>query len=231
MQPVEHPKSLNEVTADKIRNAIVEGELALGAKLSEQRLADLLGVSRSPVRDALAALQAEGLVVISPKRGSFVFTPDSHVVDELCEHRVILETAAVRLGITRNPSELTRQLAASCDAMQSALDAGDPHGYTRADHQFHNAIIESADNRALAKSYVLMISPLKALRTHLFTIMTENTDRSLSEHHLVLNAVRDKDPDRAISLLSAHVGHLAEAFRANLSTSQDGKISPATLEA
>lgn len=216
MQPVEHPKSLMEVTAEKIRVAIVSGELPLGSKLSEQRLADALGVSRSPVRDALAALQSEGLVTISPKRGTFVFTPDLRVVDELCEHRAILETSALRLGIKRNHDNLMKSLERSCREMQQALDANDPHRYTIGDHLFHNAIIESAENRSLEKSYNLTISPLKALRTHLFTIMSENTDRSMGEHDAVLDATRRKDTDLAATYLWEHIAHLAEAFRAKL---------------
>jgi len=217
MQPVEHPNSLMEATSEKIRDAIVSGELPLGSKLSEQRLADMLGVSRSPVRDALAGLQSEGLVTISPKRGSFVFTPDLRVVDELCEHRVILETAALRLGIERNHEELIRQLERASAEMERALKANDPNRYTLGDHQFHNAIIECAENRTLAKSYNLSISPLKALRTHLFTIMSENTDRSMGEHVAVIQAALAKDTDRACADLSEHIGHLAAAFRAKLS--------------
>ena len=218
MQPVEHPKSLMEVTAEKIRDAIVSGELPLGLKVSEQRLADTLGVSRSPVRDALAAMQSEGLVTISPKRGTFVFTPNLQIVDELCEHRAILETAAVRIGVRRNHANLIKQLDLASEAMKRALDANDPHGYTLGDNQFHNTIVLAAQNRSLAKSYKLTISPLKALRTHLFTIMNENTDRSMDEHDKITNAIHAKDADMAVSCLEQHIGHLAEAFRVKLST-------------
>lgn len=221
MQPVDHPKSLMEVTGDKIRYAIVSGELPLGSKLSEQRLADVLGVSRSPVRDALAALQAEGLVTISPKRGTFVFTPDMRVVDELCEHRAILESAALRLGIERNLGGLLRNLEHASAEMERAFAAKDPQRYTRADHQFHNAIVQGAGNRSLEKSYNLTISPLKALRTHLFTIMSEKTDRSMNEHTVIIKAVGAEDADLAVSLLSQHIGHLAEAFRTQLSIEQN----------
>lgn len=216
MQPVDYPKSLMEVTAEKIREAIVSGELSLGAKLSEQRLADTLGVSRSPVRDALAALQSEGLVIISPKRGTFVFTPDLRTVDELCEHRMILEKAAIRLGIERNHTKLMSELEKSSAQMHRVSQNNDRHEYTIADHQFHNAIIECTANRSLTKSYNLTISPLKALRTHLFTIMSENMDRSMSEHIAVIEAVRNKDADLAVSHLGVHIAHLAEAFRAKL---------------
>lgn len=223
LQPVEHPKSLMEVTAEKIRYAIVSGELPLGSKLSEQRLADVLGVSRSPIRDALASLQSEGLVMIAPKRGTFVFTPDLDVVNELCEHRTILETAALRLGVKRNHATLMQQLKKYCATMQSALDADDPHAYTLADHQFHDAIIEAAQNRTLSKSYNLTISPLKALRTHLFTIMSENTDRSLAEHHAIVDAAQVEDVDRAVNHLSEHIGHLTDAFETKLDSNTPHK--------
>lgn len=227
MQPIDHPKSLMEATAEQIRCAIVSGELPLGSKLSEQRLADALGVSRSPVRDALAALQSEGLVRISPKRGTFVFVPDLRVVDELCEHRAILETAALHLGIERNHAKLLRDLESSSVEMERALPVQDAHSYTMGDHQFHNAIILGAQNRSLEKSYNFTISPLKALRTHLFTIMSENTDRSMQEHLAVINAVRAKDADLAVSHLAEHIGHLAEAFRTNLKTEKTGNVTRA----
>lgn len=224
MQPISHPKSLMETTADRIRHAIVSGELALGSKLSEQRLADTLGVSRSPVRDALATLQIEGLVNVSPKRGSFVFTPDLRDVGELCEHRAILETAALRLGLSRNFEELMKRLESANALMQKALDDDNPHDYTAGDQEFHKAIMDCCQNRSLVKSYRNTISPLKAIRTHLFTIMNESTDRSMSEHMKLLDACRVKDVELATSLLSAHVAHLVEAFRYQLKADAEIKL-------
>lgn len=213
MQPIEQPKSLMEVTAGKIREAIVSGELPLGSKLSEQRLADTLGISRSPVRDALAALQIEGLVNVSPKRGSFVFTPDMRDVDELCEHRAVLEAAAIKMGIERKYEALVKNLETACTKMQSALQKSDPAGYSIADGQFHTAILDACQNRSMIKTYTYTISPAKALRTHLFTIFDANTDRSMREHLAILEACRAKDAALAASHLTAHIGHLATAFR------------------
>lgn len=217
MQPIDHPKSLMEVTAAKIRNAIISGELPLGSKLSEQRLADTLGVSRSPVRDALAALQSEGLVRVSPKRGSFVFTPELRDVDDLCEHRAVLETAALRMGITRNHAMLMQQMEHAVAAMHRALTGNDTTGYSTGDRQFHRAIIESCGNRSLLRGYNHTISPVKALRTHLFTIMDEDTDRSMREHTAILEACRSGDADLAVTLLEEHIDHLTAAFRIKLS--------------
>lgn len=212
MQPIEQPRSLMEVTTDKIRDAIVSGELPLGSKLSEQRLADMLEISRSPVRDALATLQIEGLVKVSPKRGSFVFMPDMRVVEELCEHRVVLEAAAIRMGITRNYETLVESLDNACTSMQRALAQPNPTGYSSADDQFHTAILAACENRSIIKAYKYTISPAKALRTHLFTIFAENTERSMREHLNILEACRAKDPDLASAHLTEHISHLATAF-------------------
>ncbi len=216
MRPIEQPKSLMEATAEQIRDAIVSGELPLGSKLSEQRLADIFGVSRSPVRDALASLQTEGLVNISAKRGSFVFTPDLKEVDDLCEYRAVLEAAALRMALARNPEALVSGLSKSITEMQAALEKQDVGRYTRGDLQFHKAIIETCGNRSIAQAYERTISPVMALRTHLFTIMNATLDRSMEEHAVLVEACRSGDADEAVRLLEEHVSHLVDAFRTAL---------------
>lgn len=218
MQPITPPKSLTEVTADRIRDAIVSGELPLGSKLSEQRLADTLGVSRSPVRDALATLQSEGLVNVSPKRGSFVFTPDLREVDEICEHRAVLECAALRMGIDRNHTMLIEHQQRAISAMQIAIQTEDAKAYTGGDMLFHRAIVESSGNRSIIRAYHHTISPIKALRTHLFTILNARLDSSMSEHMAILQACIAKDADTATEALAEHVNHLTKAFRAASAT-------------
>lgn len=221
MKPIEQPKSLMEVTTDKIRAAILSGELPLGSKLSEQRLADTLQISRSPVRDALAALQNEGLVNVSPKRGSFVFTPNMRAVDELCEHRSVLEAAAIRMGVERSYDTLIENLENAYRTMQLALKKSNPVQYSAADGQFHSAILDACANRSIIKAYNFTISPAKALRTHLFTIFEENTDRSMAEHLAILEASRAKNAEQAASLLAEHIGHLATAYRIGQSNQSD----------
>ena len=216
MRPIDQPKSLMEATADQIREAIVSGELPLGSKLSEQRLADIFGVSRSPVRDALAALQNEGLVVISAKRGSFVFTPDLKEVDDLCDYRAVLETAALRMSISRNHKTLINELSKSVSDMRRALDRKDPQRYTRADMQFHKAIIDCCGNHSVIQAHSRTISPVKALRTHLFTFMNATLDRSMDEHVALLEACAEGNSGDAMRLLEEHVCHLGDAFRAAL---------------
>ncbi|WP_417672089.1 GntR family transcriptional regulator [Roseibium sp.] len=221
--------SLTELTADRIRDAIISGDLPLGHKLSEQRLADMLGVSRSPVHDALAILQSEGLVNISPKRGSFVFTPDIKDIDDICEHRALLEIGSVRLAIRRNRKELVVDLEACVGEMEAALAATDAARYTKSDLRFHETIVHYSGNKFIASAYKRTISPLMALRTHLFTAMNATLDRSLEDHRELLDACRNGDPDLAAQLLADHVGHLVEAYRQELLSEKEIKNSASAI--
>jgi len=218
---IEPRASLMEVTTDRIRDAIISGDLALGAKLSEQRLADMLGVSRSPVSNALATLQAEGLVNISPKRGSFVFTPDLEEVDDICEHRCVLETAALRKAIAHNQEALIKGLSKAIAKMKRAALKGDAHRYTNGDIEFHNTIIRCGGNRSIESAYRRTISPLMALRTHLFTILNATLDNSMDEHLALLEACRNGNFQQAEKIIEEHSGHLVDAYREALNTESE----------
>src|SRR5690606_32899272 len=96
VQPIERPESLTESVIKRLRAAIVSGDFALGQPLSERQLAELLEVSKTPVREALAQLRLEGLVRIQPQRGALVFTLSQREVVEICELRQALEASALR---------------------------------------------------------------------------------------------------------------------------------------
>ena len=213
VKPIAPPKSLMELTADRIRDAIIDGEFGLGSKVSEQKLADTLGISRSPVREALALLQIEGLVRVLPKRGTFIFLPDEKSVKDLCEHRAILECACLELAITRNHGALVRGLQNGIEMMQRAIDRSSAVDFSAGDLRFHRAIVDASDNKSIAKIYTSTIGPLMALRTHLFTTMTALQGRSMQEHTALLNACEKNDLSGAQAVLTEHVFHLHEAFR------------------
>src|SRR6266404_7182103 len=104
---IKKPKSLTLLALEKIREGITRGEYALGAPLYEKLLAGEFGISKTPVREALVQLQREGLVVVQPHSGTFVFELADGEVSELCELRLILETNAVQLAMRRQRGRLT----------------------------------------------------------------------------------------------------------------------------
>ena len=224
MKPITPPQSLMELTAERIRDAIIQGELPLGSKVSEQKLADMLQISRSPVREALALLQIEGLIRVLPKRGSFVFTPDEKTVADLCDHRAVLEAACLKFAIERNPNALVGGLRQGFDQMQRAIAHNDSAAYSQADLRFHRAIVQSSDNRSMAKVYDTTIGPLMALRTHLFTTMNAHLDRSMAEHTALLEACENRDLASAQGVVTEHVQHLAEHYRATNAKGEPQKL-------
>src|SRR5512133_2552962 len=92
---LERPKSLTDLAHEKIRQLIVSGEFPLGEQLSEASLAAQLGISKTPVREALLRLRADGLIDIQPQRGTFVFSLTPQQVDEICRFREFVEVAAL----------------------------------------------------------------------------------------------------------------------------------------
>src|SRR5919198_2133042 len=108
------PRSLSQRVMLRLRQAIIDGEFALGAAISEEMVAQAFGVSRTPVREAMGQLQAQGLVMIRPQVGSFVFTPSAGDISDICAFRIIIEPKAAELAFRHDR-------AGAVTAMQSAI--------------------------------------------------------------------------------------------------------------
>ena len=157
---IDMPKSLTEIVAARLRQAIIDGEFALGQMISEETLAESFGVSRTPVRDALTLLQTTGLVEVRPKRGSFVFRPTEEDVIKVCEYRVLLEVHAARQSSERNRDLLLADLRRVYNEMQQAFAADDTVRYGRCDTEFHQVLFLHCDQHPLSS----LTLPLKILQ-------------------------------------------------------------------
>ena len=188
LPPIQRPKSLAETALVQLRALIVSGELALGQPLSERQLADQLGVSKTPVREALAQLRNEGLVLIYPQRGASVFTLSAREVADMCEFRSAVESAALRLSVERDPNGFAANLAAVVHQMAAAQRRGDQRGYLDLDTHYHAAFFEHCGNAYLRDSYDRYVGKIAALRTHL-AMKPLHTKMSFKEHQQMLEAV------------------------------------------
>ena len=215
MRPIERPKSIAEEVADRIRAAIVDGDLRLGQDLSERQLAESLGVSKTPVREALAQLRMEGLVRIYPQRGVTVFTLSANEIRDICELRQALEVAALRHALERNPGRLADGLARVVDAMEAARRSGDERAYLSADTAFHQVFFEACGNRYLEETYGLHVGKIAALRTHLAR-KPDHTLRSFEEHRRMLELVRARDLDASLDVLDRHIDRTKSTYAAEV---------------
>src|SRR6476660_6524536 len=128
---IELPKSLAAIVEERLRDAIVNAELSFGQALPEGTLA--LGVSRTPLREALTRLELQGLVTIVPKRGTFVFKPTVADVKQLATFRLMLETTALEQSLVNDKEGAVRALTEAVRSMKAALKRRDTLAYAVAD--------------------------------------------------------------------------------------------------
>nr|WP_321454671.1 GntR family transcriptional regulator [uncultured Cohaesibacter sp.] len=211
MEEIERPPSLSDIATEKLRAAISEGEFALGEALSEQKLADRLNISKTPIRHALAQMKVEGLVEVFPQKGTFVFTLSGTDLERFSEYRFILETAALRLAFRRNREGLVAELASIWHKMEQAKKADKRSHYLDLDLQYHRALFELCDNQYLSESYRLIEAKVSAIRTYLGKDRVQTT-KSFEEHGEMIEVLREGRIEEAISILDFHIGRYHRTF-------------------
>jgi DNA-binding GntR family transcriptional regulator len=229
MRPIERPRSLTQSALVQIRDAIVAGDLGLGQPLSERALSEMLHISKTPVREALAQLRLEGLVRIYPQRGACVFSLSAQEVAEICELRQALESAALRLAFDRGGAAFRTALAATVEAMRAAKSAGDRKAYLRQDTVFHSSFCQHSGNSLMAQTYALYAGKIAALRTHL-SHKPHHTELSFSEHLSMLEAVERGDVTAALAILDVHIARARRTYAAtiqDIAAADRGAIGPA----
>lgn len=205
MSPAPRPRgSLTTETLREIRRRIVEGELQLGEALSEAALAALLGVSKTPVREALVQLKREGLVAIYPQRGTFVFQVDKDMVRDLCDFRRVLEGAALQRAGSQAWGQLVDALERCVKQMNDALAHREAAAYRHLDAEFHGSLFRLCGNALLAEAHEAIEFRVQSLRTRL-SVAPEANEATLAEHTSIVGALVKRDLGRAHDLLMAHI--------------------------
>jgi DNA-binding GntR family transcriptional regulator len=215
MLRIPRPQSLTEIAVEQLRRAIVAGDLALGEQLSEAELARRLGISKTPVREALQQLRIEGLVRVVPQSGTFVFTLSAGEVHELCEVRLALEQTALGLALERDRAGLAAALDAIVRGMREARERGDTRHYLELDTRYHEAFFMHAHNGLLAEIHGRLIGRIAALRTHL-AHKPDHTRRSMEEHEAMLAAIMAGEDATLRDLLDRHIGRTRATYAANI---------------
>lgn len=212
MKPIERPKSLTEVAVVRLREAIVSGDFELGQPLSERQLAEMLDISKTPVREALAQLRLEGLVRILPQKGAFVFTLSAQEVVEICELRLALESAALKFSIERNRKEFADALSESAKRMMIYRTGNDNKSYLKEDTSFHNLFFEYCGNSLIKQAYAIHSGKISAIRTHLAHMSSLQMDLSFSEHERLAELARAGHIDEALAVLDAHISRNVSSY-------------------
>jgi DNA-binding GntR family transcriptional regulator len=152
------------VVVPALREAIVEGVLAPGSRLSEVQVAKQLNVSRTPMREAFAQLEREGLVTVVGRVGAFVRSVTLRDVTEIYTVRTALECLAVQLCVTNITTLGRAQLEDVIGEMRANVDANDPGAYVDALDRFYSIVMTLADNRTLQAAHASLMGPVRRLR-------------------------------------------------------------------
>lgn len=207
------PKSLVIDVAEKIRSMIFKREFRLGEMLSEEQIAASMNISRTPVREAFSLLQLEGLIVILPQRGSFVFTIGPEDLGELIQYRLILEQQALTLAINFDLFTARDRLNEILKLLAAAKRQEDPLAYAEADTMFHDVFFDYCGNHYLKQAYAIAAGKIAALRTHLSEPLEIHNNPSYEEHIQITEAFSKGDLSRALSILTRHIVVMEENYK------------------
>jgi DNA-binding GntR family transcriptional regulator len=210
MSAVEY-SSLTDIVARAVTERVVTGDFQPGQKLSEARVAEIVGVSRSPVREAFHRLAREGLLIIQPRKGTVVSPITARETIDFYDSRILLEVECTRLAAPRAGAALER-LQNTLGDMQQAMRARELHDYLLHVAAFHEAVQDCCPNRVL----VGMINSMwrRAMRFRSVAIRYENRlDRSFAQHAALIEALTARDADRAGDIVA---GILEESKQAIL---------------
>lgn len=190
---------------EQLRDLIVTGDLAEDSQLVQEQVAESLGVSRTPVRDALNRLAHEGLVTWNPGHGYLVNGLTSREIREVYEVRRTLELEAARLACGRHGAALLARLTALIEEM-AAADPKDSTIHFELNRQFHRTLVEPCDNHLLLKMLdTLWDHPVNRRITRSYLQEAGSSEAMIAEHRELLAAAADSDQSLLVDLTSQHL--------------------------
>lgn len=217
---LELPASRGDRIREAIQQAILDGTLPQGAALVEREIAESLGVSKTPVREALKQLQSSGLVVTSPYQGAAVRRIDEATARGVAEARLSVEPAAVRRGVERlgpGPRPAAREALSRAAAISASVA---PAQRGLANRAFHRELYLSSDNEWL----IAFLDKLQTLSTFLATAgwrVEPTFDEEAEEHRRILDAVEAGDGPAAEALTVSHIERASQALLRSLAAPSD----------
>ena len=210
---------LREVVAGQLRSLILDGELKPGERLVEGHLAERLGVSRNPVREAMRSLEATGLIEVVPRRGAYVSTIDTCAVHHIQHIRILIEGYAVAQAAERQDPESIERIRRCLQDGRRATERGDAVTAARCHRDFHLAVEEAAGIPFLNQ----VLDPLRNQTEMVFSVVTDRRGViTWEEHEAIYEAVAAGNAERAKQVVRQHVTNALESFQQAVSTVATG---------
>lgn len=208
---------LRDVVFNTLRQAILRGELEPGERLPEIQLADKLGVSRTPIREAIRKLELEGLVIMIPRKGAVVAEITEKSLRDVLEVRRALEELSVKLACEKIQEEELEELKVAAKEFESALKTGDVTAFAEADVRFHDIIYRTTDNQRLIQLLYNLREQMYRYRVE-YLKREDSHDTLLAEHQYIIEMLEKRDVKRAVEAVCAHVDNQVAAVSDTIRT-------------
>ncbi len=194
---------LGDIAYDAVRDAILANDIKPGDRVSEYKVAEWLGISRTPVREGLRRLENEGLLTPHPRRGLVVASIDDAALQQLYAVRELLEGAAVASAAEHATDAEIATLRHLVQAEQEIMD--EPGRMNEHNRVFHEAIYRAAHNKFLLKFLLITSDTLSAYRNVSTLVIEERRKQVLEEHAEICEAIARRDPEGARAVMVRHV--------------------------
>jgi DNA-binding GntR family transcriptional regulator len=198
---------------EHVKTGILDATYPGGDLLTEGTVSERVGVSRTPVREALLRLEAEGLVRLYPKKGALVVPVSSREAEDVLEARALVERYAAPRAWARR-AELVDELQPLVDAMREYRDDGDMVAFSHADRSFHERIVTAAGNEVLARLYRSLRERQLCISGEVLRVSAARMDHALDDHRRLVQALRDGDEDGFLELTDTHLQQALDQTRA-----------------
>lgn len=201
---------LHEDTISRIREQLIEGKIAPGSRIPEQALCSSLGISRTPLREALKVLAAEGHVVLRPNRGAWAAKLTMKDVVDLFDVAAALEAAAGELACKRIGDDGVAEISALHSRMKSHFAAVEMAPYYACNRAIHEAIVKASDNPVLISLYDAVNTRIRRAR-YVAPMHWDHWQHAMSEHEAMLNALQRRDGAVLALVLKIHLRNKVQA--------------------
>ncbi|MFF2522555.1 GntR family transcriptional regulator [Streptomyces liangshanensis] len=209
--PVKRPPAADRVYSH-IKQAVLERRYQGGTLLTEGELAEAVGVSRTPVREALLKLEVEGLIKLYPKKGALVLAVSVQEIADVVETRLLVEEFAVRKAVPA-PARLIARLEEVLEEQREKAGAGDLAAFAVTDRCFHAEIVRHAGNEILSKLYDQLRDRQLRMGVAVLEAHPERVAKSIDEHADLLDAIRSGDAEGAARSIRSHVSRVKVLVR------------------
>lgn len=202
---------LRDVVFNTLRQAILTGELQPGERLMELHLADKLGVSRTPIREAIRKLELEGLVIMIPRRGAEVAQITEKSMKDVLEVRRALDALCAELACERITEQELKALKEACTAFEQAIKTGNIQKIAQADVALHDIIVQATGNQRLIQLVNNLAEQMYRYRFEYIKDASQHQNLA-EEHRIIYESIRNKDKETAAQAAKTHIDNQEKAI-------------------